>query len=173
MDWKEKGLEAAYLGVIAFFGSLFVRKVKPVWRELKRMSRLTDTVDELNKKADIAEKRLRAVLYSSSDPIFINNTEGEVVFVNPAWLAMTGMRTEKDAYGYGYMAVIPEEDREEMEINNKRLLKHPSSFEGVVRFQHFVTKEIILTTCRSEPVEYEGELVETIGRLTIIKNQTL
>lgn len=169
MDWKEKGTETIFVGVIAFFGSIFVKKIKPMWKELRRISKLTDGVDDLVKKSDIAEKRLRAVLYSSSDPIFINNNEGEVVFVNPAWLALTGMKTEKDAYGFGYMAVIPEDDRDDRERDNKRLVDHPSSFEGEIRFQHFITKEIIVTMCRSEPVEYDGELVETIGRLTIIK----
>jgi len=169
MEWKEKGIETIFGGVILFLGSFFVKRARPFWKELKRMSLLTDKVDALAKQADIAEKRLRAVLYTSSEPSFICNEKGEIIFVNPAWLRMTGMRTEKDAFGFGYLAVIPDEDIEMMVRENERFLKHPFSFEDEVRYLHFVTKKIIITRVRSEPVMYGGILFETIGTITEIK----
>ncbi len=169
MEWKEKGLETIFGGVVLFLGSFFVKKAKPVWKELRRMSLLTNKVDELNKKAEITEKRLRALLAASSEPSFICNNEGEIIFVNAAWLEMTGMRKESDALGFGFLAVIPDDDIDDTIRDTKFFIDHPSSSELNVRYQHFVTKEIINTIVRAEPLKYDGELFETIGRVRIIK----
>ena len=168
MEWKEKGLEAIFAAAIAFVGAIFVKKAKPAWNELRRLTRLTDNVDELNRNVGINDALVRSILHTASDAIFISNTKGEVIFVNMAYLQLTGMRTQKDAYGFGFLQVIPEDDREDILEQGERLAKHPSSFEDIVRFEHFITKEIITTLCRSEPLFYKGELVETLGRLTII-----
>ena len=169
MEWKEKGIETIFGGVILFLGSFFVKRARPFWKELKRMSLLTDKVDALTKQAEIQDMRLRAVLYTRKEPVFICNDRGEVTFVNPPFLELTGLRTEKDAFGFGYLAVIPDEDIEMMVRENERFLKHPFSFEDEVRYLHFVTKKIIITRVRSEPVMYGGILFETIGTITEIK----
>lgn len=169
MDWREKGIEAIYLGVIAFLGSAFVKRFKPSLKGAKRMYGVIDEVDVLKKEVGVLKDLIQKILYTAPDPIFKVNNKGEVIFVNPAWLQMTGVRTEKDAFGFGFMKAIPEDDRDAMVDQSEMLTKHPSAFEGEIRFQHLVTDDIILTICRSEPVFYNGEHIETIGRLTIIK----
>jgi len=168
MDWKEKGTETVFVGIIAFLGSIFVKKFRPAWKEIKRIAALADTVDELKKEAAISKAREIAIFDTETDPIFILNEKGEVKYVNTAWLQMTGMRTQTDAYGMGYMRVIPEKDRERISEQNEMLNKHPSSSEDSMVFEHFVTKEHILTIYRSQPVFYNGTLVETVGRIKII-----
>ena len=170
MDWKEKGAETIFIGMLAFLGSFLVKKVKPVWKELKRMGGVTDKVDEQSLKIYILEKTLDKLMHTDPNPVFITNRDGELVYANPAWIRMTGFSDATLAYGKGYLRAIVKHDREEMEQMSERLTEHPSSFEGDVRFQHLVTKEIINTVCRSEPIfGVDGEVIKTIGRLYIYK----
>lgn len=168
MDWQER-FETAFVGVLGLIGLWLVKKSKPLYNMAKRVYGLMQELDILKKDVGIVKDRQLKVLYTSSHPVFIVNPKGEVIFVNPAWLEMTGIRTEKDAFGFGFLKVIPEKNREAMIEQNELLSKHPSAFEGEVEFQNLITDEIILTICRSEPVFYNGEHIETIGILTIIK----
>ena len=124
------------------------------------------------KESFILRAKQMALVYCAPDPIFISNSQGEVTFVNPAWLNMTGMPTASDAYGYGYIKVVHPINKKSIQDDGELLIKHPSSYENVVIFQHFKTKKAIHTICRSEPIrDEEGNLVETIGRLSIINGE--
>lgn len=169
MEWKEKATDILFVGVSGLVGGWIVKKFWPSVKNAKRMYGLLTELDWLKKEVVVMKERQFKILYTAPDPIFICNPKGEVTFVNPAWLQMTGIRTEKDALGFGFMKAIPEEDRDNLLEESERLVEHPGSYEGIVRFQHIGTTDIVTTMCRSEPYYYNGEHIETIGRLSILK----
>jgi PAS domain S-box-containing protein len=129
----------------------------------------TKRIEELNTQIYIANAVQMALAYCAPDAIFVNNEKGEVIFVNPAWLSMTGMPTAKDAYGFGYLRVIHKESLDFVKENTKSLIEHPGSFDNYIIFQHYHTRAKITTLCRSEPIfDDKGVLQKTIGRLTVI-----
>lgn len=129
----------------------------------------TKRLEELNTLIYIANAEHMALAYCAPDAIFITNEKAEVIFVNPAWLLMTGIPTTKDAYGFGYLRVIHKECMEFVKENTKSLVEHPGSFDNYIIFQHYHTKAKITTLCRSEPIfDDKGVLRKTIGRVTVI-----
>jgi PAS domain-containing protein len=129
----------------------------------------TERIDELHTQVYISNAEHMALAYCAPDAIFFNNEKGEVIFVNPAWLAMTGMPTVKDAYGFGYHRVIHKESLEFVKENTKSLIEHPGSFDNYIIFQHYHTRAKITTLCRSEPIfDDKGVLKKHIGRVTVI-----
>lgn len=129
----------------------------------------TKRIKELNTQIFIANAMQMSFAYCAPDAIFVNNEKGEVTFVNPAWLALTGMPTTKDAYGFGYYRVIHKESIDFVKENTKSLIEHPGSFDNEIIFQHYHTKAKITTQCRSEPIfDDMGKLIQTIGRISVI-----
>lgn len=126
-------------------------------------------IDELNTLIYIANAEHMALCYCAPDAIFITNEKGEVIFVNPAWLLMTGIPTTKDAYGLGYLRVIHKENIDFVKESTISLIEHPGSFDNYIIFQHYHTKAKITTLCRSEPIfDDKGVLRKTIGRVSVI-----
>ena len=176
MEWKREWNEKIFVGVITFLGGIFVKKARPTWNQLKRLANSSDDIDrirreilELKKNNELTNERLEKLMYTSENPIFITNNEGEVISVNLAYLEMTGIRTYKDALGIGYMQAIPHSNRDYMKEQMELFAEHPSSFIDQLVFQHISNGNIIVTKCRSEPILFDDELFETIWRLTIIK----
>lgn len=157
-------------------GKELIKKTKSFFHTGGDILSLQDNIKQNSKKiADlendiyIANAKQMALVYCAPDAVFVNNNKGEVIFVNPAWLDLTGMPTAKDAYVYGYMRVIHKENIDWVKENNKSLAEHPSSFDNYIIFQHYKTRAKITTLCRSEPIfDNKGVVQETIGRLTVI-----
>ncbi len=169
MEWKEKGLEAIYLGAIAFVGSIFLKKSKPVWKELKRMSTITERMDLLTRKVAILESAKLAEYDTSPIPTFIVNTDGELTYANPALGDLLGFSTLDDVHSKGWMRAVPDDNIETVEKITKRLVEHPSSYECNLKLWHIKTKEFIYTKLRIELVtDDKNEIVETIGKLQIL-----
>lgn len=165
LDWAAD-LFKTLIGTAAVFSANWIRKkFKPTMKHLKRISEVSDRVDGLETKVMMIEGRQHALMYIDPRPIFVLNSKNEVKSVNPAWLEMTGMQTEKDALGFGYLRAIPEEDRDMMMEQAETFLEHPGAFSGEVKFKNVKTGTIIITYCRSEIVLNKELVVETIGIL--------
>ena len=166
LDHKED-LGWAGAAIVGFWKSwvFIAKKIKPVVRLAKRVAVVSDRVDELENKVEIVEKRQFALIYVDTRPIFIMNKKNEVTHVNTAWLEMTEMQSEREALGFGYLQAIPEEDKEMMMDRSEIFLEHPSAFSGNVRFKKVKTGKIITVHCRSELINQNEMLYETVGIL--------
>lgn len=170
-DWAIDSFKAGILVLLTWGTNYLRKKALPFLKEFRRFLKLTEIVDRIDNEVGVLKSKQMASLHTDVHPIFIMNNEGEMIYANPAWCDMTGFTNVKDAYGKGYLKAIPPEDIEMIEKQNERLVEHPSSYEGEIRFRHIKTKEIINTICRSELVHGRNEvLVETVGRLFILKD---
>src|SRR5690349_260940 len=118
--WSEtfKTLIAAVTG-----GAVFkhYKKVVPIWKYAQKVVKAVDQIDDAHRDIQIIKNTIRAAFHTDKNPVFILNSKGAVIYVNPAWLEMTGFIDTKDAYGFGYMMAIPLEDQPTMERYSRTL----------------------------------------------------
>lgn len=167
-DWAVDTFKALLAAAAMWIANWLRKNAIPYMKELQRYKTLLDRVERLEIELSIEKSKGMAGLYVDPAPVFITNMKGEVIFVNPAWLEMTGLPSEKDAIGFGFMKVIPQEDREALEYQAELLMQHPGTWVGTVRFKHWKSKQIINTTCVTEVVhDRDGRFIETVGKLKI------
>lgn len=131
-------------------------------------------VDKLNVLMDnqsTIKMKVRAQMNTDSSPSFVIDKKGDLVYVNDAWLSLTGFQKAEQAYGIGWLKAIPEEDQKTLIDEHEQQLSYPSDFFGKVRFKNIQTGFCVDTICRVTCVksEHSGELIEKIGQLQIIK----
>lgn len=196
MDWKDKGFEAIYVGGLSLIGGWFLKKYKPLSNQILKLYKISERVDELEKRQDIAdrdtnirvdlfsnkfdrlesrvdvrENTIKALLDLDDMATFILDNKGDLIYVNEAWLEITGLPNAEAAYGFGYMSVIPDEDKANVILDHENQLKHPSTrYRDTIRFQKYKTKIITEYFCKSIPIfDYKNVLHNIIGRVYIIK----
>lgn len=81
-DWKSQVAEKTFIGALVLFGAWAVKKSKPAWKGLIRLSRLTSDVDELKKKYAVLHHTLEAVITVDSECVFLSNEQGFCTFAN-------------------------------------------------------------------------------------------
>jgi len=175
MAWIGDSVRAGVGGILTAAIIFLWKKGKPAFNFIKVILDSGDSIEKLNDQQheqaieiSILKSKQMALLHTSLEPAFITAPNGDLIYVNPAWLEMTGFRDPKDAYGYGYLKCIPVLDRGELLKHVELLIQHPSPSETVIRFQQLGTGKIITTMCRTELVhDGNGVLIETVGRLRI------
>lgn len=179
-DWKAEIYTAGkWLGAfVVTWGFNQVRKKwKPFYANLKKFIRQTERVDALEiitkknaTEIEVINNTILGIFDLENYPIFINDNDGELVFVNSQWLKTLGFSDPNDALGSGFMIAIPELDRDRIESQARRLQKNPSPFRGVVNFIHTQTGAPIKMFCRTEVIfDYSNNYIKTIGRLDVIE----
>lgn len=153
------------LATLLFIGGYIRKKLRPTVKLIKRILDVSDRVDKMESEVMIVKGRQMALMYCDPKPMFLLNEKNEVKWVNPAWLELTGIASERDAMGFGYLRAIPEEDLEKMTEQSEVFKNHPGSFAGEVRFKNVKTGVVTNTFCRSEIVNVNERLVETVGIL--------
>lgn len=170
MDWKAQIAEKTLIGTLALFGAWIVKRSRPAWKWAVALSDIATRVDKLELELSIERSSRLAALKATTDPVYIIDKEGNLTFVNPAFLAMTGLATMEDAMGRSYMQAIHEDDVENVKYLSDELVKHPSSIEKKVRWRNIKDGVVHHTICRSELVrDKNGVLIERIGIISIIK----
>ena len=198
-DWKESAFTALkWVGAgLTTWGAMYVKgRVKPIAGNIKKFINLHNTVEELRKSIEsgeterqllsaklsslrieydkdlqiVKEKELAAFGISTT-PVFKVDSNGDLFYVNGAWLDMVGSNNADEMYGRGYLRVIPQEDIPSMNAQTDWMIKHPTSFNGKIRYKHLHTDQIINTYCRTNIIEHEGKVVEIIGRLEILNTK--
>jgi PAS domain-containing protein len=169
-DWKEDSFKGAIGIVVAWAGAYTAKRFRPSIKYVKAWFKMKDSVTKLEYNHAILNNSFKALLQIDRHPIFIVNNKNEVVFVNAAWMEMTGMRDSKDALGFGWLQAIPEKDRDRILEQGERIQEHPSNFAGHVEFQNVQTGTPTNTWCRSVPVfDDENKFDSIIGRLYIVE----
>lgn len=176
MGWKwdtQTTFTALLIAGLGTCGGYIFKQIAPgykSWKKfLKKLHRVED-LDLMETRLEILENTFVAWYDILEDPIYKTSPSGEVTYVNAAWLEMTGITDSKNAFGFGYMAAIPDEDFAKIERLHDLHQAHPSSFRGNVRFKNVQTGEIITTRCKAALVyDFKDNLIETIGRIYILK----
>lgn len=168
-DIKEDSWKLILTGAAGLIGKWLLKQRKPF---VKWFNGLMVINNELAKvKAELhLEKSLRQSFFKiHKSPLFINDANMELEWVNAAWLEMTGFRDPEDAYGLGFLRAIPESDHEKMKRRGRMMIDHPSVYLGEITFINIDTGKTIKTLCRADPVfDEEGKLLKVLGMLVIL-----
>ncbi len=167
-DWSDT-FKTAIIAALGWVGQRTVKKLKPAWVLLKKFINLAQTTDQISYTVSLLKNQQLALFHIDKDPIFITNLKGEVTYVNPAFLDLTGFENAEESYGFGYTSAIHPDSRAEHEKLRAELVLHPSPYHGYIKLRNKKTGKVILTVCRTKLVyNLKNELVETIGRIYII-----
>lgn len=189
MDWKidaSNVITAMMVGAGGWIGNHYRKKLNPFIQLVKDILNAANEISLLKAKDISHDTDILLLKRSQEDEIFIIkatidailhtdpmphvrlNGNRDVVYCNPAFLAMIDAENEKDLLGKGYLKLIPKEDKAEIRELSNTLKNTPSSDCRKIRF---ITESgtIVNNICRSEPVfNKAGEVVKVIIRFKII-----
>lgn len=154
-------------------------KIEEIHNEVKYNGgkyKLVDAVVDLKKDTEqliigqsLLEANQMAFFDSSTAPMFMNDQNNELCYVNSAWLKLTGVTTLDEVRGIGWLKVIPKEDREELLNIYKLNIQNPATFSGKVRFINLQTEKITNCYCQTSLVRNStGQIVKSIGTIEIL-----
>lgn len=170
IDWASDTFKLLIGAVALWIARFLKKKAIPLWNDLQKLTVVVSRVNALELNVSKIDARQLALIETDVNPIFVTDTESNVLYVNMSWLAMTGIMDVDHAKGKGYMQAIPDDCMIDFEKLVDRYLKHDSSFEGFIIFQHIKTGVRVKTLCRSEPMyDINKLLLGSIGRLQILK----
>lgn len=165
-DWKIDSFKILMAGLIGWGGKEVAKRFLPVVNVVKRVYK----IEELEQESAITKSKLMAILHISTDPMFISNPKGELIYVNPSWSEMTGIDSN-DAHGLWFSVAVHPDSEIEMKKRGDMSVLHTSPYFGLISYKHADTGKIIKTYCRSELVhDKEDKHIETVARLSIIKD---
>ena len=171
-DWAIDTFKGLIVAGVTWTVIYLRKQAKPLIKSLRKFSKLVELTDELKSKIAVLESKQVAAWDILKDPLYTVNIKGEVDYANTSWAKMGGLSDPRDGFGFGYMQMIPDEDKDRVEKLAERITEHPSPFEGIIRFYNKQTGKIIITECRTALVyDLEKKVIGTIGRLYIISEE--
>ena len=181
--WKEawesidaiKGFKAALWAGGTLIANHYKGKIIPVGKRLKKVYNSDAEIQALKLELKATKRLIHiyknvqdAGYQTAPDAFFRMNLKGEITYVNPVALTLSGFNNADDLKVLNYTQII-DEDEERVLRKVKSMIDHPSTCERQVKIKQFLTGTIINTICRVQPIyDEEGSLVETIGRLSVI-----
>lgn len=90
MDWKETAAEKTFIGLLALAGAWVVKKSKPAWKKMIRLSKLSSDVDDLKRDYAVLHQTLEAIITVDSEAVFLSNEAGYCVFANDSLCDLFG-----------------------------------------------------------------------------------
>ncbi len=138
--------------------------------------RLIDVVAELKANSEnliigqsLLEANQMAFFDSSTTPMFMNDQNNELCYVNSAWFKLTGISSLDEIRGVGWLKLIPKEDREEILVLYKNNIQVPAAFSGRVKFLNIQTNKVTLCHCQTSLVrDSNNNIIKSIGTLEIL-----
>lgn len=133
MDWKETA-EKSLIGLLTLIGAWGVKKSKPAWKGLIRLSKLSSDVDELKKNYSVLHHTLESVIETNSECIFLSKEDGSCVYANPSLCELFGGDGD-DLEGFGWISFIKENQRHRVRNEYKYAIesdKHLDSYFTIV-----------------------------------------
>lgn len=169
MEWKDKGAEAVYVGLIAFLGSWLLKLAKKHFIPVKTNIKNLWKVGEVEKDANYSKELILAVIHFSDYPMFLMDMKGDLKEVNSAWLDAMGFNDPQEAYDMGWLRAIPDIHIDLMLKRNKQFVEKASSFVGVIHFQNVETGVEFKANCRTVLLRDKSEKpIMSLGILKII-----
>ena len=170
LDIVVKIFKSGLLALLTWVGIYARKNAIPILKQLKEIYKIDDRVDIIENNLAVTINEQAALIHAATDPIFIIDAKGNMVYANPAWGSFTGFDNIEDAYGLGWMDAIQDAHLNRIERLHKRLLEHPSSYDDDVPMKNIKTKLPLLARCRTQLIrDKKGNIVKTIGRLQILK----
>lgn len=171
MEWKDKGTEAIYVGLIAFIGSWLLKVFKRYFTPFKTNFNNISKIGEIGYDAHYSKELILGYIHFSEKPMFLMDMNGDLKNVNSAWLDATGFNDPQQAYDMGFLQAIPDRHVDMMIKKNEQFVKKPSNSEGIVVFKHIETGEEFKANVRTMLLRNkEGKPIMSLGILDIIKN---
>ena len=99
---------------------------------------LRDIIDRIECDLDMQRGRTRAVLETSTIPMFEANSDGECEWVNKRWCDLAGM-TEVQARGHGWQTGVHQDDRGRVHAEWEASVRDGRDFDCGYRFVHLGT----------------------------------
>lgn len=131
-------------------------------------SSVFDKVDQVLDNQEILKQTHNATLYLDSTPIFKTNMNGECIFVNVAWLKLSGYNDPKQAYGFGWLRSIHPDDRERLKEELMESVESETQLVTSYRKINVTTKDVFNMTAMTKIVRNsKRKAVEIIGVLQI------
>lgn len=167
-EWKDDLWKPALAAVLGWVSTKAGKKIVPFAKEVWKLKDVNKELAELKKQIYLHKEEMSALLHIMKMPMFVNNEKMELVWVNAAWLEMTGFRDPEDALGFGYLRAVPERYHSQYEAISEQMKRHPFNFTGTVVMRNVETKQEITCFCRTKDISDEnGNLVKVLGILII------
>ena len=161
------GVIASLLGGIVW---LWKKLVKPIINFVKRLEKLEEkliilegtpkSVSYINKKTDV-------MIYLSSDPLFLCNSDGLCILANNAICELFGA-SENQMKGVGWMNFLHPDDREKAWYMWKTAIENGSSdIKSYYRIIHGETEEEVEAICHAIIArDDENAVLISIGKIS-------
>ncbi len=168
-EWKDDFWKPVLAAAIGWLSTKGAKKVVPFAKDVWKLKDVQKELDSLKKRMHLREEEMSALLHIMKMPMFINNEKMELIWVNAAWLELTGFRDPEDAYGVGYLRAVPERYHKQYAEIAEQMKRHPFTFTGTVIMRNIENPEKeIPCFCRTRDISDEsGNLVKILGILII------
>ncbi len=131
----------------------------------------TSTDIDATKQLQLHHHRLQVLTDSSDEFIGFATLDGAAEYVNPAGLALVGLRSLAEAQCYRIADFLLPNDRGSVLTNILRTVRQNGSWEGEFRFRHFVTGQPVPVHYRLYRVD-DPTTREPVGFATVSTSQS-
>jgi len=174
--WLITGLKTAIGAGLTLLVNHY-RKPAIVW--IRGAIKLNEKVAALEKENEetkielsIAKSRDEVSWKTDDSPVFRTNMQGELIYVNQAWLDLLEYTNPEHAYGVRFLDVIHHDDKERVLLIMDDMKNHPTSFADYIAYQTRITRKKLIMLVVSEIIkDKNGKMIEVFGRLHTPKNE--
>ena len=125
-----------------FWASIVITALRDAHGKLIGFSKITRDLSE-RRLAEEEQRKLASLVENSSDFIGLATLEGQVLFVNPAGLALVGLEGDEQARTTTILDYVVREDQGKMMQQVLPIVMRDGHWEGEIQFRHFKTGKAI------------------------------
>jgi PAS domain S-box-containing protein len=125
-----------------FWASIVITALRDAHGKLIGFSKITRDLSE-RRLAEEEQRKLASLVENSSDFIGLATLEGQVLFVNPAGLALVGLEGDEQARTTTILDYVVREDHGKMMQQVLPIVMRDGHWEGEIQFRHFKTGKAI------------------------------
>src|ERR1700728_368034 len=127
---------------LRFWASIVITALRDAHGKLIGFSKITRDLSE-RRLAEEEQRKLASLVENSSDFIGLATLEGQVLFVNPAGLALVGLEGDEQARTTTILDYVVREDQGKMMQQVLPIVMRDGHWEGEIQFRHFKTGKAI------------------------------
>src|SRR6202034_3828649 len=125
-----------------FWASIVITALRDPHGKLIGFSKITRDLSE-RRLAEEEQRKLASLVENSSDFIGLATLDGQVLFVNPAGLALVGLEGDEQARTTTILDYVVREDQGKMMQQVLPIVMRDGHWEGEIQFRHFKTGKAI------------------------------
>ncbi|MDB5210206.1 MAG: hypothetical protein JWQ30_1033 [Sediminibacterium sp.] len=136
-----------------------------------QVTKLDVAIQSVDRKVDMNNNVINTAFYLQSTPMFKADADGEITFVNKAWLLLAGFTDPKEAFGNGWKKAIHPDDVVRFMADWKDAIESESQFSISCRYKNRITQLDTPVSCRTALIRNEKkEVILIIGFLDILSS---